>query len=755
MALAAFLRFYSIADESLWADEATSYFYAKLSLGEYWNRHHRPQAYYFLLHYWIAFGQSEFVLRSFSAVFGILTIPLIFGLGKTIGNTRIGLLAALLLAVSPFHIQYGQEARGYALLTFGATLSMWAMAWLFNNAETASIPLRRLFFQPSVSLRAANFDTGRARAAWVTFAVATVLSLYTHDTFVFFLVATNLAFGICYLYQRRSWHSLAKNWALVQLGIVLLWSFVWLGLFRDTSDVLRGFWISFTPLRAMLQSLTRVFYFADHASLGQLGEVVVNYTFFGLALLGLTTWIDKKWAIIFCLAFTFTAPMGEYLVSALIVPIYLKKSIIWASIPFIIMLSAGLAKIRNPILLSALLCTLLAGYLWADVRYYHSTRKADWKSAVGYVAERFQPDDLIVLAPVYAQLPFNYYTDQYFTVKAGISQQTHKVNFRNADFIEEMRPSISNVDRVWFIARISKRRRHDINEILNVLKMDYSLIDQYHPNKMGVYLFQSDSPHRSTAAPHIAYRIKPHTQATQAVTESQRDLQQSWGAVVDFLADRIKPEDLIMLNPDYAGIHLNQHWRHPSMPLRVHYVNNKKTDYMDLLKSKVADQKRVWLISTGGAQRHGKAKEAILNYMQTHFSIIDQYHPSKIGVYLFESDPPHWEAAARYIAGRIKPRDLIVLSPGSAGLSLGPYTGGILSLNPVYYVENASEAFIDELKAATLNRRRIWFVSVGTQSRQTRIKQHIIRLLEANYTLTAQYHPYKIAVFLFDSSTKR
>jgi uncharacterized membrane protein len=52
----------------------------------------------------------------------VANVAAIYWLGAILNNRPAGLLAALLLALSEFHIWYSQEARAYALLALSATL---------------------------------------------------------------------------------------------------------------------------------------------------------------------------------------------------------------------------------------------------------------------------------------------------------------------------------------------------------------------------------------------------------------------------------------------------------------------------------------------------------------------------------------------------------------------------------------------------------------------------------------------------------
>ncbi|GMQ78861.1 MAG: hypothetical protein BMS9Abin02_1402 [Anaerolineae bacterium] len=119
--LAFALRIYHLGFQSLWYDEiATVVSSVRLSLSEMMNlilegnQHHMP-LYFLFMRLWSGLGSGEFVLRYFSLIWAILSIPLIYAVGRLIGGISVGILAAFLLAISPYHIWYSQEARMYAI----------------------------------------------------------------------------------------------------------------------------------------------------------------------------------------------------------------------------------------------------------------------------------------------------------------------------------------------------------------------------------------------------------------------------------------------------------------------------------------------------------------------------------------------------------------------------------------------------------------------------------------------------------------
>jgi len=127
-----------------------------------------PPLYYFLLRLWAGLvGDSVVSFRAFSVLAGLLVIPLGYWLGQELfGSRRAGWLAAALIAVSPFHVLYSQQARPYSFWTVTILVSCIAL------------------------VRALRL--GRRRD-WVWYGVAVIVGLYTHLLFWLVLAAQ----GIC------------------------------------------------------------------------------------------------------------------------------------------------------------------------------------------------------------------------------------------------------------------------------------------------------------------------------------------------------------------------------------------------------------------------------------------------------------------------------------------------------------------------------------------------------------------------------
>lgn len=135
------IRLYRLSVPSLWWDEITTAQWANhsylgtLSLLRHWEF---PPFYYIILNGWVhLLGNGEWTLRFPSVIFSSLTIIIIYKLGKELFSKDVGLIAASLLAFSPFALNYAQDAKMYALfwlLAAGSFLSFFR----FLNRHTDS-----------------------------------------------------------------------------------------------------------------------------------------------------------------------------------------------------------------------------------------------------------------------------------------------------------------------------------------------------------------------------------------------------------------------------------------------------------------------------------------------------------------------------------------------------------------------------------------------------------------------------------------
>jgi len=122
-----------LANQSFWLDEGASLMAAQVPLNHFFSylqADFQPPLYYLLLKAWLPLaGHSEWLIRLPDILLGTLTVPLVFLLcRKVFGNTsKVPLIAALFLALNPFHAYYSQELRMYNLSTILVLLSWLAL----------------------------------------------------------------------------------------------------------------------------------------------------------------------------------------------------------------------------------------------------------------------------------------------------------------------------------------------------------------------------------------------------------------------------------------------------------------------------------------------------------------------------------------------------------------------------------------------------------------------------------------------------
>ena len=105
--LAAALRFATLGVQSFDYDESFTVSLLHGSLGDALRTipitESSPPLYYVLAWIWTqAFGLGEIGVRSLSALLGTALVPVAYFIGRRLGSSRAGLIAAAIVAVNPF-----------------------------------------------------------------------------------------------------------------------------------------------------------------------------------------------------------------------------------------------------------------------------------------------------------------------------------------------------------------------------------------------------------------------------------------------------------------------------------------------------------------------------------------------------------------------------------------------------------------------------------------------------------------------------
>lgn len=196
------LRLYGLKIQSLWNDELSSWRRSGFSsltevidLGVRPDVH--PPGYQIILFYVERYmGDSETILRLPSAIAGIVSILIIFLIGKQLYSYKEGLIAATLLAILQAPIFYSQEARAYSLLMLTTLLAAYfwiaiithlkketkiplylTLAYIFTGIFASYLHYYGLFFIGLQGIGIVFFAPRKRQTFFYIFAVYTVILL--------------------------------------------------------------------------------------------------------------------------------------------------------------------------------------------------------------------------------------------------------------------------------------------------------------------------------------------------------------------------------------------------------------------------------------------------------------------------------------------------------------------------------------------------------------------------------------------------
>ncbi|MGK7946922.1 MAG: phospholipid carrier-dependent glycosyltransferase, partial [Microcystaceae cyanobacterium] len=117
------------------------------------DKDNHPPLYFVLSHLWIKLFSSPgdyaslWGMRALPCLFGILSIPLVYWLGKkTLNSSLIGHFSAAMMAVSPYGIFIAQEARHYTLAILFVTASIGCFIQAFSKLSQGKYLSYQLIF---------------------------------------------------------------------------------------------------------------------------------------------------------------------------------------------------------------------------------------------------------------------------------------------------------------------------------------------------------------------------------------------------------------------------------------------------------------------------------------------------------------------------------------------------------------------------------------------------------------------------------
>jgi len=383
------LRMTHLALKPFWSDECFSVEIAWLDWRNFlhlmWWREANMSLYYILLGIWLHFGQSEFFIRSLSVLMAAATVPAIYWLAALLYDRRVALIAAVLLTFNAYHVRYAQEARSYALFVVLATLSSgFLIAWLREPARRNS--------------------TG--------YILASILAAYAHF-YALLLIAAHWLVLRCPGSPRHTAEQidatrpsqLGRAWTIIGVAVLPLLIFVT----KTGAGPIR--WIPRPGLHDLLE-------FFEHLAGGTTWPLAAIYA---VACIVAVAPLRKHllardqgwetWRCQFLLVWLFF-PVALTALLSFARPVFLARYMIFCLPALLILVAAGLARLRQSWLLAATLTGILLlslqGIFFVYDHEFDNDRDAAG-AATNFILDHAQPEDAVMFYIPATRLPYEFF----------------------------------------------------------------------------------------------------------------------------------------------------------------------------------------------------------------------------------------------------------------------------------------------------------------------------------------------------------
>ena len=417
--LAFALRLHQVHLDSLWEDEIFTAIQALLPVHDLlqWTAGDvHPPGYYLLVGHLARWGGWDHLLpstvtdwlwRLTSVLAGTLAVAITYRLGADWVNRRLGLVGALLLAVSPVAVQYSQEARMHGLFLLGATFSTWTLA--------------RALVRP-----------GRW-GWWLAYALATAVNLYTVYLAFGVLVAQGVWVAVenfrCQPPRRRP-----LPWFQPRLSDFRTRVLPWLLSLSLALALYLPWWPAVLGMAGKRMATGHMNGHAGHDSSLAIGARAFQslgpgggwaaWLFLGLWLVGIISAGRRRpglavfgivWLLLpLGLPVVFGDPRALHMRNAFLLPIYLLFVAQGVSVlvdrlrKHLEMSRPGFATPLAPTL-PIVSCVLMFVISALFLPAYYQRSKPDWRGVGAYLEDRTAPGDVIVTGPLFDTMRYLHY----------------------------------------------------------------------------------------------------------------------------------------------------------------------------------------------------------------------------------------------------------------------------------------------------------------------------------------------------------
>ena len=441
----AVLYFFKIDSFPLETDELYSVYDAK----ELKIFYYRP-FYFILLNIWMHLSTDEGWLRSLAVLFGLGSIFLTYQLGRRLSGETIGLISAILIALSPMLIGSAQQVRMYTLGNFLTLAGSLALTYVLEKT------------------------TAKMIAFW---AVSRFLSLLTIPLSVtilvpdFILIVTGL---------RKQHDKLFKVLASL-LGIAILW-IPFAILLVTTKSYYESTWGEDTSPPSIIQVVRNLKFFTFWPGRVPSNQLLSNFHRVFTAVLALLLGIalfrkHRNSQLLWLAAWLFLPLLSLILISNFHSLELLPRYLVFTAPFLFILLTAGFIKVWQSQRTFGIVLTI--GYFIAVgsgvINHYSDSSVADWRGANLEISRNEQPQDAIAVSIPHGRVcPFITHYYQGNIPIYGLSQLRGEVTEQELDDFVQSLPT--SQPRTWLLFR--KAFKGTFKDLEVALSKKYSILQQ-------------------------------------------------------------------------------------------------------------------------------------------------------------------------------------------------------------------------------------------------------------------------------------
>jgi hypothetical protein len=396
-----FLRLIGLTASAIWHDEGYTMWLLRfdpVGIIERTARDVHPPGYYLLSKVWVSIlGTSEFSIRFFSLIFSVGIIYLVYKIVESIKNKEAAFWASIFVALSPFMIRFGQEARMYGVVAFFTTLATWFLIKFIKENKAKTL---------------------------VWYALSMTMAVYT-QYYGFFVVITHWLILSLYTpgFWTLKWRDSIKNrlagfnpwWWVANFSIVLLYLPWFPVAYKQVTRVSGSYWIK--PEWITVKTIpSNILQFINYSHL----DGIVNSVSFGnliywitiVLLIGISLYplLDRKFRKkgVALALFGFLPMILVFVLSKLKTPVYQDRYFPFSAIGIFALWGVAIAMIKNKYLKYGLLAILLGFFTWGYVNLkidVNHGMKRLYKTAI----QNSQPGDRYYSGELYTFLDGSYY----------------------------------------------------------------------------------------------------------------------------------------------------------------------------------------------------------------------------------------------------------------------------------------------------------------------------------------------------------